>query len=50
MRPLVAHCSGPSFPNTNRHRRILHLEFAGVRELPDGYAWHDFFPAGEGAA
>src|SRR5262249_2507786 len=37
MRPLLAHASGHSAPGTARHRRILHLEFAGVRELPDGY-------------
>lgn len=42
IRPLVAHCSNRSHPDTTRHRRILHLEFAGMRELPDGYAWHDF--------
>ena len=42
MRPLVAHCSNRSHPETNQHRRILHLEFAGMRELPDGYQWHDF--------
>lgn len=42
MRPLLAHCSGKSHPGTQRHRRILHLEFASSPELPDGYAWHDF--------
>jgi len=42
MRPLLSHCSGGSLPHTNRHRRILHLEFAGTAVLPDGYAWHDF--------
>lgn len=46
MRPLLSHCSGHSAEGTNRHRRILHLEFSGVRELPDGYAWHTFIPAG----
>jgi ectoine hydroxylase-related dioxygenase (phytanoyl-CoA dioxygenase family) len=45
IRPLVEHCSSRSHPNTVRHRRILHLEFAADRELPDGYAWHDFIPA-----
>jgi hypothetical protein len=25
MRPLVSHCSNGSHPQTNRHRRILHL-------------------------
>jgi hypothetical protein len=42
IRPLVAHCSLPSAPDAKRHRRILHLEFAGTPDLPDGYAWHDF--------
>jgi hypothetical protein len=56
IRPLVAHCSNRSRDDTDRHRRILHLEFAGVRELPDGYAWHDYVsggsagPASAGAA
>ena len=42
MRPLLAHCSGHSTPETTRHRRILHLEFSPMRELPDGYEWHTF--------
>lgn len=42
IRPLVAHCSNRSRPETERHRRILHLEFAASAELPDGYEWHDF--------
>jgi ectoine hydroxylase-related dioxygenase (phytanoyl-CoA dioxygenase family) len=42
MRPLLAHCSGRSHPDTSRHRRVLHLEFAASPELPDGYAWHHF--------
>ncbi|HEX3313665.1 MAG TPA: phytanoyl-CoA dioxygenase family protein [Gemmataceae bacterium] len=42
MRPLLAHSSGNSRPETRRHRRILHLEFAAEERLPDGYAWHDF--------
>jgi hypothetical protein len=46
MRPLLAHGSGHCHPETARHRRILHLEFAGglARDLPDGYAWHTFVP------
>lgn len=44
MRPLLAHCSGKSHPDSTRHRRTLHLEFAAVPELPDGYAWHHFIP------
>ena len=42
MRPLLAHASGNSHPETRRHRRILHLEFAATEALPDGYAWHDY--------
>jgi len=42
MRPLLEHSSGRSRPDTSSHRRILHLEFSGVRELPDGYEWHDY--------
>jgi Phytanoyl-CoA dioxygenase (PhyH) len=42
MRPLIDHASGSSKPGVTRHRRILHLEFAGMRELPDGYRWHRF--------
>ena len=44
MRPLLAHCSGHAHPETWRHRRILHLEFAADTALPDGYAWHEFVP------
>jgi hypothetical protein len=42
IRPLVAHNSLCSLPGSQNHRRILHLEFAARRELPDGYEWHDF--------
>jgi ectoine hydroxylase-related dioxygenase (phytanoyl-CoA dioxygenase family) len=45
MRPLLEHSSGRSNPGTSSHRRILHLEFSGVRELPDGYVWHDYIEA-----
>jgi ectoine hydroxylase-related dioxygenase (phytanoyl-CoA dioxygenase family) len=44
MRPLLSHCSGVSSPGTNRHRRVIHLEFAASRELPDGYQWYEFLP------
>jgi hypothetical protein len=44
MRPLLAHSSGRSHPDTVLHRRILHLELAARAALPDGYAWHDFIP------
>jgi hypothetical protein len=42
MRPLLSHSSSNSTAGTTRHRRILHLEFAGQKELADGYAWHEF--------
>ncbi len=42
IRPLVSHSSAASAPGTARHRRVLHLEFCGQTELPDGYVWHDF--------
>lgn len=45
MRPLVTHASGLSAPETQRHRRILHLEFAADPSLPDGYCWHTFVSA-----
>ena len=42
MRPLITHGSGASIAGTRQHRRILHLEFAASRKLPDGFQWHDF--------
>jgi hypothetical protein len=42
IRPLVAHCSGHPTPGVQDRRRVLHLEFAGQRELPDGYAWRQY--------
>jgi len=42
MRPLLSHASGSSHEGTRLHRRILHLEFAAIQELPDGAEWHDF--------
>jgi ectoine hydroxylase-related dioxygenase (phytanoyl-CoA dioxygenase family) len=45
MRPLLSHSSGASLPGTTRHRRILHLEFAADRILPDGYQWRHFITA-----
>lgn len=44
MRPLLSHCSNRSKDGTTLHRRILHFEFSGVAELPDGYEWHDVVP------
>jgi hypothetical protein len=49
MRPLLDHASGKALPETPRHRRILHLEFAADRELPDGYAWHHFVAVRSGS-
>jgi len=42
MRPLLFHCSSSACSPTHLHRRIIHLEFAGCRELPDGYRWRHF--------
>lgn len=44
MRPMLAHSSGSSADGTHRHRRVLHCEFSGVRELPHGFRWRDFHP------
>jgi len=45
MRPLITHGSGASKEGTQRHRRILHLEFAADPLLPDGYQWQHFVSA-----
>ena len=42
MRPMLSHMSGSSDPDSKLHRRILHLEFAADRELPDGYSWYQY--------
>jgi hypothetical protein len=42
MRPLLNHASNKSHAKTKQHRRILHFEFSGVEQLPDGFEWHDF--------
>jgi hypothetical protein len=42
MRPMISHASGASVEGTIRHRRILHLEFAGNEKLPGGYQWYEF--------
>jgi Phytanoyl-CoA dioxygenase (PhyH) len=42
MRPLLSHSSGHSLGGTTRHRRVFHLEFSGVFDLPDGYRWHTY--------
>ncbi|MEZ6097040.1 MAG: phytanoyl-CoA dioxygenase family protein [Pirellulaceae bacterium] len=42
MRPLIIHSSGSSHPETKRHRRIIHLEFAATNELPDGFEWQHY--------
>jgi hypothetical protein len=38
MRPLLLHASSRS--RTDRHRRVLHVEYAGC-ELPEPLEWHD---------
>jgi len=42
MRPLLYHCSSSASADLHLHRRIIHLEFAGCPELPDGYQWRHF--------
>jgi len=42
MRPLLYHCSSSASADSHLNRRIIHLEFAGCRELPDGYQWRHF--------
>lgn len=42
MRPLISHGSSHSNPDLEMRRRILHFEFCGVHELPDGFQWHHF--------
>jgi len=42
MRPLLLHRSGPSHPDTTRHRRTLHFEFAAEKALPNGLQWYRF--------
>lgn len=44
MVPMIAHGSGHTDPEQQLHRRILHLEFCGTRNLPDGYQWKHFLP------
>lgn len=45
LRPLVAHASGHT-RDEQTHRRVLALEFAATEELPDGFRWQHFVPAG----
>ncbi|WP_158545504.1 phytanoyl-CoA dioxygenase family protein [Bremerella cremea] len=44
MRPLLSHSSSMSKEGTTAHRRIVHLEFAATKQLPDGIEWNDFLP------
>jgi hypothetical protein len=47
MSPLLSHCSGRSTDETHLHRRILHLEFSGVAQLPFGFRWRNFLAVQE---
>jgi len=47
MRPLLVHASGPSHPDSTRHRRILHLEFAADPVPTPGLEWRTFVPFSE---
>ncbi len=42
MKPMIVHGSGHTDPDQKLHRRILHLEFCGTPQLPDGYQWKHF--------
>lgn len=42
MRPLLSHSSLHAAKDCQLRRRILHLEFAGVPNLTDGFKWHTF--------
>jgi hypothetical protein len=42
MRPLLAHSSRNSAPDSAARRRILHLEFAATENLPSGYQWQQY--------
>ena len=44
MRPRIVHGSDGTSPDTKLHRRVIHLEFAADRDLPDGFEWADFHP------
>lgn len=44
MRPMLTHCSGNSHPEIDRHRRVIHLEFAASQRLPDRVEWNTFLP------
>ena len=44
MSPLLVHASGRSLPEDKTNRRVLHLEFAASRELPESVSWHSFYP------
>ncbi|MGE0495249.1 MAG: phytanoyl-CoA dioxygenase family protein [Vulcanimicrobiota bacterium] len=39
LRPLLLHASAK--PNSSRARRVLHLEWATNKPLPDGFHWHE---------
>ena len=42
MRPLLSHASGHTDEAGQLRRRILHFEFSGIRDLPDGYRWNRY--------
>ncbi len=48
MRPRLLHASAHCPPGHTGHRRVVHLELADGRELPDGYEWHTFERVGGG--
>jgi hypothetical protein len=50
MRPLVMHGSRHTRPGNTEHRRILHLELAGVERPAHELEWHMFVPIRHGVA
>ena len=42
MRPLLLHSSVVSKEGTDMHRRVVHLEFSSLRNLPDSICWRTF--------
>lgn len=44
MRPRLVHGSRACDPDTEMHRRVIHLEIAPSQQLPGGYRWHQFEP------
>lgn len=44
MRPLLFHSSPSSKAGAKAHRRVIHLEFSGQKDLWDQFKWRTFVP------